>query len=183
MANRRDTCILLTIAVGVTAGVYFLLFAPQQRKLSQLRAAVGTLEAQLTHQTLDLAELSSVEEQLRRANELLADYRTRIPETAEVGDFVEEVSAIAERLGLRHQNIVPLAPERYGTVTALPIRIGFGARFPALFDFLREIESLSRVARVTGLVVERVEAEGQPVDYIAGELITELTMQIYYEAT
>ena len=183
MANRRDSCILLTIAVGITAGFYFLLFAPQQRKLSGLRASLEALEDQLDRQTLNLAELPEVEAQLQRINELLADYRTRIPETAEVGNFVEEVSAIAERLGLRHRNVVPLAPERYGAVTALPIRISFEARFPALFDFLREIESLPRVARVTGLVVERPQAEEQPVDYVEGEFTTELTMQVFYGAT
>jgi type IV pilus assembly protein PilO len=183
MKKRWDSYVIMSIAVGVTAAFCFLFFWPQQRELTRLRASVRAKEEQQVRWTSEIAKLSQVEADLKRANELLADYRTRVPDTAEVGDFMEEVSAIAERLGLRDQNIVPLTPETRGPVTALPIRISFEASFAAIFSFLREVEELPRVARVTELVVGYPDEDEDAGNRDGRYLKTELTMQIYYETT
>ena len=183
MANRLDGYIMAGIAVVMTAAFCFLLFGPWQRRLSGLRASVAGLQEQLVRGTVDITELSEVEVRLEHAADLLADYRTRVPEAAEVGDFVEAVSAAAERFGLRDRNIVPLAAERLGRVTALPFRITFDARFDAVFNFLREVERLPRVARVTELVLVRPKHGDASAGDEEGELNAELTLQVYYEAT
>lgn len=183
MTKRWDSYVVMSIAVGITAAFCFLFFWPQQRELTRLRTSVRAKESQLVRWTSEIAKLSQVEADLKQANELLTNYRTRVPDTAEVGDFVEEVSAIAERLGLRDQNIVPLTPEKRGPVTALPIKISFEAGFGAIFSFLREVEELPRVARVTELVVGYPDEDQDPVDRAGDRLRTELTMQIYYETT
>ena len=182
MTGRRDSYIIASIAVAMTGAFCYLFFGVQQHKLSELRTSIGALEDQLARRTGDIAELSQIQANLKRANDWLADYSLRIPETAEVGNFVEEVSAIAERLGLRNQSVVPRSPEVRGAVTVLPIKISFQAPLGAMFDFLREIERLPRVARVTKLAVEQTEPDEEPVYRRAGELRTELTAQIYYEA-
>jgi type IV pilus assembly protein PilO len=182
MTKRWDSYVVISIAVGVTAAFCFLFYWPQQRELTRLRASVRAKEDQQVRWTSEIAKLSQVEAELKRANELLADYRTRVPASADVGDFVEEVSAIAQRLGLRNQNIAPLPPETRGPLTALPIRISFEANFPAIFSFLREVEELPRVARVTELTVGYPDEDEEAGDHDDGNLKTELTMQIYYEA-
>jgi len=183
MANRRDSYIMAGIAVGIAAGFYFLLFAPQQRKLSALRASIRTIEGQLVRQGVEVAGLPEIETNLKQANELLADYRTRIPAAADVGNIVEQVSAIAERLVLRNRNIEPMEPQKRGPVTALPIRISFEGAFSAAFNFLREVERLPRVARVTELIVEFNEPDDErPVGDLADGLRTELTLEVFYEA-
>ena|GEM_PF-6290311 len=183
MTNRWDGYIMVGIAVVITAVFGFLLLGPWQHRLAGLRASIADMEEQLARGTIDVAELSEIETQLERAADLLTDYRTRVPLAAEVGDFVEAVSAVAERLGLRDRNIVPLAAERHGRVTVLPFRIAFDARFDAVFNFLRKVERLPRAARVTELVIVRPEHDNAAAGDEERELSTELTLQIYYETT
>ncbi|MCK4659097.1 MAG: type 4a pilus biogenesis protein PilO [Phycisphaerae bacterium] len=176
-----DSYIVASVAVGMTAGFVFMFFLPQQRKLGNLRASIRNTREQLHRNNANIADLPQIQASLQRTRSLLAECQTRIPETAKLGDFVEEVSAIAEHLRLGNQNIVPQAPERLGGITTLPIRISFDADFPELFSFLRAIESLPRATRVTRLAVLRPPAgEEVPVDE-HNKLRTELTMQIFHE--
>lgn len=184
MTNRRDSYIMAGIAVVMTAGIYFLLFAPQQRRLAELRESIRTLDEQLVLRDAEVAELSVIQADLKRANGLLNDYQTRIPDSADLGDVVEHVSAIANRLGLENQNIEPLAMQQRGPLTAVPIRISFDGDFSAAFNFLRDVERMPRVARVTELLVGFGRSdENPPRGGPANQLRTEMTMEVFYETS
>ena len=184
MKKRWDSYIIMSIGIGMTAAFCFLLLGPQRRELSTVLASARAMRGQLVRGTGTTAGLSRTEDDVQRANDLLADYRTRITPTAELGTFVEEVAAIAERLGLRERRIFPLTPEVHGSITVLPIQISFESGFAASFSFLRDVERLPRAVHVTELVVERAkEGDGGVVDGEGDSLRTELTVRIFHEAT
>lgn len=182
MTSRWDKYLTATLAVAMTSGFCFVVLEPQKRRLSALRTSIAAIEGQLAQRRAEVGELPEIDAKLKTADALLADFQTRIPADAELGDFVEDVSAIAERLGLGNRNIVPLTPQRQGAVTALPIRISFEAGFPAIFDFLRELERMPRVARVSELIVERARVGDEAVGGDEESLRTELVAQIFYRA-
>ncbi len=184
MTKRWDSYIVMSVGVGMTAAFCFLLLRPQRQDLSTLLTSAQAMRVQLARGIGVAAGLSSTETDLQRAKELLVEYQTRITPTAGVGSFVEEVAAIAARLRLRDRRIVPLTPEVRGSIMVLPIRISFESGFAESFSFLRNVERLPRAVRVTELVIERLLGpSGGPEDGEVGELRTELTMRIFYEAT
>ncbi len=184
MTKRWDSYIVISVGVGMTAAFCFLFLGPQRRDLSTLLASARAMRSQLARGTGATAGLPRTAADVQRANDLLVDYRTRITPTADVGSFVEEVSAVAARFGLRDRRIVPLIPEMRGSIMVLPIRISFESGFAESFNFLRNVERLPRAVRVTEFIVERLlEPSEEPVDGEGGDLRTELTMRIFYEAT
>ncbi len=184
MTKRWDSYIVMSIGVGMTAAFFFLLLGPQRRNLSTLRTSAQAIRGQLARGTDAAAGLYRTEANIQRVNDLLVDYRTRITPTADVGSFVEEMSAIAAQLGLRDRRIVPLSPEVRGSIVVLPIRISFESGFAESFNFLRNLEHLPRAVRVTELVVERLlKPSEEPAGGEGGDLRTELTIRIFYEAT
>jgi len=184
MRRRWDSYMVICIGVGMTAAFCFLLLGPQKQDLSVLRTSAQTMRSQLARGAGTIAGRSDTEIEIRRINEQLAGYRSRITPTADVGAFIEEVSAIAAQLNLRDRTIVPQASERRGSIWVLPIRISFVSGFAESFNFLRNIECLPRAVRVTELVVERLQgADGEPVQRDEGQVRTKLAVQIFYEAT
>ncbi|MCP4591183.1 MAG: type 4a pilus biogenesis protein PilO [bacterium] len=181
--RRRNTYIVAAVAVGITAAYALLLLAPQLRRLSTMRSSITALEEQLASGAVDVAGLSQVEANLQRTSALLADHATRIPPEARVGSFVEEMSSIAGRLGLRDQNIVPKPPLQFGTVATLPIQISFVADSAVTHAFLRELESLPRVVQITSVAMERTESVGESRKRGRFELSTEMSVQIFYEVS
>lgn len=191
MMNRWDSYIVMSIGVGMTAAFCFVLFGPPRRELSVLIDSARTMRNHLSRGAATIAELSEIGADIQRANDLLDDYRTRVPATADVGAFVEKVSAVAERLGLRDWKVAPLVPEPHGSVMVLPVRISFESGFGESFSFLRDVERLPRAVQVTELVVERRQTDLSE-EFTGGVgttsglghgLRTELTMRIFYEAT
>ncbi|MFQ5591419.1 MAG: type 4a pilus biogenesis protein PilO [Phycisphaerae bacterium] len=181
MKARWDSYIVMSIGVGMTMAFCIMLFGPQRRDLAALRASAQTMRDQLARGAASIARLSNIKDELRQADRLVADYRARITPTPDLGPFVEEVSDIASRLGLRARRIVPLAPEAQGSIAVQPIKISFESAFAESFGFLREIEGLTRAVQVTELLVERVQSDA--VFPRRGELRTELTVRIFYEAS
>ncbi len=184
MARRWDSYVVMSIGVGMTAAFCFLLFGPQQRELSTMLTSARAMREQLARGSGALAGFSTAEADMLQASDLLADYSLRVPPSAEVGAFVEDVSAIAARLELRNHTMVPLARETRGTLAVLPIRISFESGFRESFSFLHDVEHLARAVRVTELAVERLsEPRGTSAGDEGDAVRTELTMQVFYEAT
>lgn len=180
---RWDGYITMTVAIGLTALFGLLFFGPNRRDFQALRASTRSAKDQLTGTYNAVARLSELKASNKQENNLLADYHTCITSSADLGRFVEDVSAIADRLGLGDRKIVPLAPQTLGRVMVLPIRISFVSGFGASFDFLREVERLPRAVRIMEFVVERVTPDYKAGDGEESELRTELAVQIFYEST
>ncbi len=183
MSSRVQSYIVMSTGVGMTIAFCFLLFGPQRRDLSALLVSARIMRQQLARGNAAVAQLSEIKSSVEQSNTLLVDYRTRITLAADVGSFVEQASAIAERLALRNRRITPMSPETHGPITALPIQISYESDFDGSFSFLREIESLPRAVHVTDLLVRRVDRDERRADSEPGVLRTELTMRIFYEST
>ena len=183
MTNRWESCVVISIGVGMTATFCFLLFGPQDREMTAMLTSTQNLRYQLGGRATAAGRLSEIKAERQQAASMLHDFRTRIPVTPEVGTFVEEISAIAQHLSLRARRIVPLSPQRHGPVTVLPVQMSFTSSFADSFDFVRDVERLPRAVQVSDLVVERIDADEESTEGAGGDLRTELTMRIFYEPT
>jgi len=184
MTRRWDSYLVIFIGVGMTATFCFLLLGPQKQDLSALRTSARTMRDQLARGAGNIAGRAQTEVDIGNLTKKVSNYSTRILPDADVGAFVEQVSAIAERLELHDRTIVPQESEQRGLIMVLPIRITFVSGFAESFAFLRDVEQLPRAVRVTELTVERLtDSKGEPVFEAGGALRTELTIQVFYEAT
>ena len=183
MTRRWDSYIVMSVAVGMTLACGAWLYQPGQRELSTLLASAQAMRDQLARGSSTFSDLTGVRTDVRNANDLLADYRTQISPSPNVGTFIEEVSAIASRLGLRNRTIVPQAPRAYGTIVMLPIEISFESAFDKSFDFLRSVERLARAVQIAVFAVKRVDEEEGFSPHRETLLRTELTLRVFYEAT
>jgi Tfp pilus assembly protein PilO len=148
---------------------------PQHRKLAAIRSEIGLLRAEVAAEQARAGDLGALSERIRQAEAALGEFQRRVPRTAELGEFVAELSEIGVRVGLRDQNLAPLSPEPRNPLVIQPIRIEFLAEFDAAFEFLRAVEGMPRVARVSEMKLAHPEP-------FRGELRAEMIIQVFYEA-
>lgn len=166
---------MAAIAVALGAAYWYGVDRPLARRLSTARDEMNALRAGRASRAATDAERHELDDRLRQAELALTDFESRIPRSADLGRFIEDVSDIAGRAGLRDQHIEPHPPESRGLFVVLPIRMDFASGFEGAFAFLRGLEELHRVARVSELKVARPEP-------FEGLLRAELTIQIFYQA-
>lgn len=188
MIKNVDSYIVMSVAAGMTVACGFWLYQPGQRELSSLIASAQAMREQLARGSSAVNELANIKTDVSNANELLNDYQTRITPTPKVGAFIEQVSSVASQLGLQGRKIIPQSPKENGSIVMLPIDISFESAFDKSFDFLRSIERLPRAVQVTHFTIKRVDGDDSVAapyhkDRPQNLLRTELTLQIFFEAT
>lgn len=183
MKKRLDSYIVMSVAVGMTVACGIWLYKPGQRELSTLLASARAMRDQLIRGSSTFSDLSDVRTDVSNAHDLLADYRIQITPSPDVGTLIEEVSAVALRLGLRNRTIVPQTPSTHGTIVMLPIEISFESAFDKSFDFLRSVERLPRAVQIAEFAVKRIDAVNSFGRHYGNLLRTEMTLRIFYEAT
>ncbi len=183
MKKYLDSLIVISVAVGMTLACGAWLYKPGQREVATLLVSAQAMRDQIARGTATVSGLASVRSDVRNANDVLTEYATMITPTADVGSFIEEVSAAASELGLRNRAIIPQTPEGCGTIVMLPIEISFESVFAKSFDFLRTIERLPRAVQIASFSIKRANGTTDPDPGEEATLRTKLTLRIFYEAT
>lgn len=175
MAARRDSLTMIAGAAALGAIYWFGVDRPQQGRLAALRTEIGLIREELAAGTTKADERKELGERILATEASLEDFEHRVPASAELGVFIAEVSGIADRLGLREQDLEPLGAESRGGLMVVPVRMAFVGPFDATFGFLRDVTEMTRIVRVSELKLERPEP-------FRGELKAQMTLQVFYEA-
>ena len=112
----------------------------------------------------------AVHEQRRR------EVLERIPEAADEGLFLAQLSELAAKSDLKLQNYRPGPPEKKSTYSQVDIALDADGTYEQLCQFLAGLESLPRYCRLAGLTVSRPEGE-------ASTLKVSLTLRIFFGST
>lgn len=164
------------LVLGVAAAAALFLFGvcvPQMRKTAALQKAVTSLRKDVDARTARLQTTIARYAETRRTQRKLALFEEAVPREDRIGQFLESLDGIARRCGLSSKNVVPSAVLESGELSCLPIEINLRGGFEAVYEFLRRVESLPRVARVRRL--ELASAEDAP-----HELVSSVTVHVYF---
>jgi Tfp pilus assembly protein PilO len=120
------------------------------------------------HKTLTLE--TAVHEQRRRA------VLERIPEAADEGQFLAQLTDLAARCAFNVQNYRPGARERKATCSQMDISLDADGSYEGLCRFLAGLEELPRYCRLAGLTIDRREGE-------SNDLKVTFTLRIFFGST
>jgi Tfp pilus assembly protein PilO len=83
-----------------------------------------------------------------------ADFDVQIPPTDELSSFMQELARRLDAHGLHPDSIRPGKPVASDQIVALPIAFTVQGPFPALYDMMYEIESMTRLTQVEHFMTE-----------------------------
>jgi Tfp pilus assembly protein PilO len=155
----------LTILL-VTLGTAFFVFGfrPANRRLAVLRADIATKSARLDNDQFRSRNLVQVASEVDRLRMRLDKFNKRLPRTAELGEFIRDMTTVSSRFSLRKLVHQPGTVRRQDVFGEVPITISFEGEFTNVFDFIHHLEDMNRLARVKTLSVRAKDGKLGQVD-------------------
>jgi len=161
----------------VIASLFLLFFVvgyrPANQRLLLLRQEIAnrskrleTNQSQAVKLPILAAEVAKLEAKLRTNNK-------KLPKTAELGEFIGDLTRASQQCSLRklvHQPGTVRRLELYGEI---PITMNFEGDFNNVFNFLRQMEEMPRLTRVKSLTVKCKDPK-------LGHVDVNMAMNIYF---
>jgi len=172
MFRIRQELIFGVAAAGMLALFVFVVVLPQQRTLNNIRSQLTAAKDQMAFAELECEAAARVRAQLEELQDGEARIRRMIPSRLELGEFLERLSEVAALSELVDQHVAPEPAQKMAGVEVLPVKMTFESTFSSLFEFVKRIESLDRLVRISKLQIVRSEQSPSVIK-------AEMTLQIF----
>jgi Tfp pilus assembly protein PilO len=172
LCTRMQFALIAVVAIVLTL-FYFAGFRPQNQKKNELRVQIAQVTKDLQASQTQAGRLPRVAADLVRLRAQLADFK-KLPNDLELGEFVKQITQIS-----RQAQVASLeynlggAPHQHEQFTEQPVTLRFDGNFVNVFEFLRQVEDLPRLARISTIAVHGTEVRG-------GSVHVDMSMDLYY---
>ncbi len=188
-SNRKLLRILVVVlaVVVVAFGWYFLLWSPQQNKISSLKSEVSTLHSQQVALQIQISQLESAK---RHLPQLIAEARTvtgAIPNTPNLSGFLTALQSAAAASGVAELAVSPAAPAGNSAgsisaasgVSAIAVSISANGGYIEVLKFLHNIESLPRLLVISNVTIGKGGTASSSISSSGPVLSLQLSGDIY----
>lgn len=164
---------MTSIMVLLMALYFFFGYWPTNRRLNAMAEEMATKSKQLAINQSRASNLSNLAWEVDRLRLKLDRNNKKLPKTAEIGEFLREMTTAAQQLGIQKLNNQPGTVKRQELFGEIPITMSFEGAFTDVFRFIRELEGMSRLTRVKTLAVRSKNGKSGVVD-------VNMAMNIYF---
>ena len=178
--GRRELLFLLVLT-AVPISAWFFVFQPRNADISEARAEIDAMQGTLTQLNELNRSVGDLGEAINVAEVRLARFRENIPDAEELDDLLSEIDAIGVRNQLDVKSIRTLKQVDVDGYSELPLKLLIEGDFVGIYQFLVDLESLSRITRVSELQIKRDLVASQAQGTTDEAVIMDLTLVIYFE--
>jgi len=164
-----------TLMLGLLAGTWFFVFKPSGEKQVARRAETEKRRKELADLKLLTAGVGDIERKTEELQQAIKFFESKLPQQKQIDQILKQVWQMAEANTLQTRTIKTLKSERFATYAEQPIQVSLSGNFRHGFHaFLRQLEGLDRIIRVTQMKLEKVPDRD-------GEVQAHLTLTIFFE--
>jgi len=162
------------LAVVLVAGAttYSWLYTPLENSITETQLQIEDLEIMSRNTPVIRAEHSRLTEHLQEIEQRYAALEARVPLNAEAGNFLRQVSQIAQDQHLAISNFQPAQTTRSDGYAAMEVRLEGQGTFPSICSFFGRLAEIQRLSKVKDLTVN--------VDANSDEYPMQATIVIYF---
>jgi type IV pilus assembly protein PilO len=163
------------VLLAVPVCSYFLVFQPQNRRISAARQEIehkNALLEKLRQATAQSDDLAKTNTEIRQSIDAI---RARLPTTKEMPDVLRHVAGLASRNGLEVPNFQNAdKPTSAGVAMEQRLDVEITGDFDGYYRFLQELERMPRITRIPDMQITRADKSN-------GEMKTKFILSVYYE--
>lgn len=154
--------IFFVLIIGLAYASYAYMIKPANVYLAQERTAMEQKRAKLGELERATSTAEDLSDQLRKVEEAIAVFESKLPPSSEIHTVLENVTLIAQRHGLTPKTIRTMkAVDNRGYIEQ-PLRMELHGDFNSYYAFLLELEKLDRITKVRELKLKKKsQSEGQ----------------------
>ncbi len=173
---KSSTRILLTLfgIVVVTVAVVFVVVRPLGQRVAADQEAIRDRRDQLVQLQRVARRIDDLQEEIKRLEDALAFFETRLPQQREIDVILREVWVTAEARSLAARSIRTLKVETASRYNAQPINLTLEGPFAGFYEFLLCLEQLPRITKVREMQIQKSPTE-------PGAVLVDMVMDIFFE--
>jgi type IV pilus assembly protein PilO len=179
---REIIFFIVLMAVPIASFVYF--FKPNNERINKAREEIEDKQAQLTRLEAITDRLDDLGLAIANGRESISLIEQKLPDEEGVDDILEQIWQNAKRNKQTVKSVKSKSKVPAAMFMELPLDMVMEGNFDGFYQFLIELENLSRITRVHNMHVERISAQTNPgSDEIRpGTARAKFTLSIYFES-
>ncbi|PYM91230.1 MAG: hypothetical protein DME04_19715 [Candidatus Rokuibacteriota bacterium] len=147
----------------IAAAGYFLLLAPAEAQVSQLRAQLTALQRDVERNRAIVADLAKYRREAAELEARLNALKDRLPGEKEIPTLYRTVSDAASASGLGVSLFQPRPPVVRDYYSEIPITLNAEAGYHQIGEFFERVAKMARVVNVTEIKLSGVNRPRAPV--------------------
>jgi Tfp pilus assembly protein PilO len=154
--------VLVTVVCATTA--YSLLHAPTVQAIFETSTRIEEVKLSVENAPLIRSQHEKISGTLSDVERRIGQVQSRVPATAEAGQFLKEVTRIAHEEKLSIRNFQPEKPADKTGYSEMEVTLEGEGNFASICRFFDRLAKLSRLSKVKGLTVNAAGgASGYPM--------------------
>ena len=181
--GSREVIFLIVLLV-VPVASYFYVFKPRNNEIRQAQIEVENKQAKLDNLREVTEKIDDIGLAIDKGRAAIQLVEAKLPSARDVEVILEDVWELAASSRLSVKSIKSEKPVPAALYMEQPLRMVVTGRFDGFYQFLLEMENLSRITRVPRMKLERLDSlSGSPDDLEldSGLMTAEFTLSIYFE--
>ena len=172
-AATRYRRMFIGTGYGAIAGAFVLLCViPYVHSVSKIRAGIAQEQREIESRKVAQQQLEQVRGQVHFIGLQVGNHDRLLPETQNVGEFMEKLSNERDAAGMKDGSVHSLPKISLSRCEQLPIEISGTCTFSQFHDFLVRLEGLQRISSVSKLSIDADTA-------LSGSVNVSLQLSIY----
>lgn len=170
----KAVVILALCAAGLAAG-YYLDTQNQMTELTTFQQKELELLEDFKKKQMDAARLPKLKEQMVEIQENLKELQSRLPNQAQVGGLITDISQQAIASSLKSELFEPQAEKTGSLYVEIPIKLKLSGNYHSFGKFVSGVAAMSRIVTLHDVVIT-TNSTGPTKE---GQLTMDLTAKIY----
>lgn len=176
--NQSMWCARAQLTLSLMMGGLILVFVvaawwPACVRQSRLRDEIASRSKMLESNQSRAMNLPILAAEVAKLEAKLQRFNKKLPRTAELGEFVRDMTQASQQCALRKLVHQPGQVKRHELFSEVPISMNFEGDFAGVFAFLRQMEEMQRLTRVKNINVRTKDSK-------LGSVEVNMAMNIYY---
>lgn len=154
--------IFFVLMIGMAYASWAYMIRPANAALSGERREVEQRRARLVELDRAKGTASDLDSQLKRVEEAIQIFESKLPPKSEIHRVLESVTLIAQKQGLTAKTISALKTTNRNGYIEQPLKMELQGDFNSFYAFLLELERMDRITKIRELTLKKKsQFEGQ----------------------
>jgi Tfp pilus assembly protein PilO len=143
------------LVVAALAAVFvFALWMPTQNRKKELQQQLQAAQHEAQSRSKDAKGMVELVEQVNELETLAKRDDHYVPAQDELAELLSQLTSGLTTQGIQNVEIKTDPIERYGKFNVMPVALRFRGSFQSVFQFLKHVESMRRLVRVTSVDIQ-----------------------------
>ncbi len=175
--------IFLVVLLAVPVASWWYVFKPRNAEIEQARMEIEIKQTKLDKLREVAKRIDDIGLAIEQGREAVELIEAKLPNREQVEVILENVWQLAKRNHLTLKSVKSEKPVPATLYMEQPLRVSLTGRFDGFYQFLLEMENLSRITRVPRMKLERITKTGglNDAEFDTGLMQADFTLSIYFE--